>query len=226
MNNNYIFISHGTKYKELLITLRKGIEDQGLKTRVASHDAASGDKLSPESKQEIEQADAFIAVVGPETIDSQQVLNEIEYALEVSNKKGNDYKVIPLLMAGIKSAELNKHFGDKPVGLQVQIGTGGINDTVSQITTVLNKSLSDKREGTLLAGIENSLQRLSPGIREKIKPLGVFQGGGSISNIANVLQLNDSERDLLVNELVEIKLAKPMPYGFLAFSPLTVPFSS
>ena len=224
MNNNYIFISHGTKYKELLITLRKGIEDQGLKTRVASHDAASGDKLSPESKQEIEQADAFIAVVGPETIDSQQVLNEIEYALEVSNKKGNDYKVIPLLMAGIKSAELNKHFGDKPVGLQVQIGTGGINDTVSQITTVLNKSLSDKREGTLLAGIENSLQRLSPGIREKIKPLGVFQGGGSISNIANVLQLNDSERDLLVNELVEIKLAKPMPYGFLHFHPSLCPF--
>ena len=224
MNNNYIFISHGTKYKELLITLRKGIEDQGLKTRVASHDAASGDKLSPESKQEIEQADAFIAVVGPETIDSQQVLNEIEYALEVSNKKGNDYKVIPLLMAGIKSAELNKYFGDKPVGLQVQIGTGGINDTVSQITTVLNKSLSDKREGTLLAGIENSLQRLSPGIREKIKPLGVFQGGGSISNIANVLQLNDSERDLLVNELVEIKLAKPMPYGFLHFHPSLCPF--
>ena len=224
MNNNYIFISHGTKYKELLITLRKGIEDQGLKTRVASHDAASGDKLSPESKQEIEQADAFIAVVGPETIDSQQVLNEIEYALEVSNKKGNDYKVIPLLMAGIKSAELNKHFGDKPVGLQVQIGTGGINDTVSQITTVLNKSLSDKREGTLLAGIENSLQRLSPGIREKIKPLGVFQGGSSISNIANVLQLNDAERDQLVNELVEIKLAKPMPYGFLHFHPSLCPF--
>ena len=84
-------------------------------------------------------------------------MNEIKYALEVSGKKGDDYKVIPLLMAGIKSAELNKHFGDKPVGSQIQIGTGGINDTVSQIFEVLNKSLSDKRESTLLAGIENSL---------------------------------------------------------------------
>ena len=224
MNNNYIFISHGTKYNELLITLRKGIEDKGLKTRVASHEAASGDELNPDTKQAIEQADAFIAVVGPETINSPQVLNEIKYAHEVSGRKGDDYKVIPLLMAGIKSTELNKHFGDKPVGEQIQIGTGGINDTVSQISDVLNKSLSDKRESALLAGIENSLKRLSPGIREKIKPLGVFQGGSSISNIANVLQLNDAERDQLINELVEIKLAKPMPYGFLHFHPSLCPF--
>ena len=224
MNNNYIFISHGTKYNELLITLRKGIEDKGLKTRVVSHEAASGDELNPDTKQTIEQADAFIAVVGPETINSPQVLNEIKYAHEVSGKKGDDYKVIPLLMAGIKSTELNKHFGDKPVGEQIQIGTGGINDTVSQISDVLNKSLSDKRESALLAGIENSLKRLSPGIREKIKPLGVFQGGSSISNIANVLQLNDAERDQLINELVEIKLAKPMPYGFLHFHPSLCPF--
>ncbi len=73
MNNNYIFISHGTKYNELLITLRKGIEDQGLKTRVAQHEAAPGDKLNSDTKQAIEQADAFIAVVGPETINSPQV---------------------------------------------------------------------------------------------------------------------------------------------------------
>ncbi len=224
MNNNYIFISHGTKYNELLITLRKGIEDQGLKTRVAQHEAAPGDKLNSDTKQAIEQADAFIAVVGPETINSPQVLNEIKYAQEVSGKKGDDYKVIPLLMAGTKPAELNKHFGDKPVGTQIQIGTGGINETVSKVSAVLNKRISDKRESTLLAGIENSLRKLSPAIREKIKPLGVFQGGSSISNIANVLQLNDAERDLLVTELREINLAKPMPYGFLHFHPSLCPF--
>ena len=224
MDNNYIFISHGKKYNELLITLRKGLEDQGLNTSVVPHDAAPGDELNPDTKQAIEQASAFVAVIGPETINSPQVLKEIEYALEVSVKKGDDYKVIPLLMAGIKPAELNKHFENKPVGSQIQIGTGGINDTVSQISDVLNKSLSDKRDSTLLAGIENSLRQLSPGIREKIKPLGVFQGGGSISNITNVLQLNDAERDQLVSELLEIKLAKPMAYGFLHFHPSLCPF--
>ena len=224
MNNNYIFISHGTKYNELLITLRKALENQGLNTNIATHEAASGDELNQETKQAIEQAGAFIAVIGPETINSPQVLKETKYALEVNGKEGDDYKVIPLLLAGVKPAELNKHFGNKPVGTQIQIGTGGINETTSQIAAVLNKNLSDKRESTLFAGIENSLRRLSPGIREKIKPLGVFQGGGSISNITNVLQLNDAERDLLVSELREINLAKPMPYGFLHFHPSLCPF--
>ncbi len=202
MNNNYIFISHGTKYNELLLTLRKGIEDQGLRTRVVPHEAASGDELHPDTKQAIEQAGSFIAVVGPETINSPQVLEEIKYALEVNGKGGDDYKVIPLLLAGVKSAELNKHFGNEQVGTPIQIGTGGINDTVSQISAVLNKSLSNKRVSTLLAGIENSLRRLSPGIRERIKPLGVFPGGRSISNIIYFLQLNDVETFLLVSVLL------------------------
>ena len=222
MKNNYIFISHGKKYNELLITLRKGIEDQGLNTRVVPNEAAAGGdngELEPEIKQTIEQAGAFIAVIGPDTIHSPQVLKETKYALEVNDKEGDDYKVIPLLLAGIKSAELSKHFENEPVGTQIQIGSGGINETISQIFAVLNKSLSVKRESTLVAGIENSLRQLSPAIREKIKPLGVFQEGASVSNIANVLQMNEAERDLLVNELLEIKLAKAMPYGFLRFHP-------
>ena len=79
MNNNYIFISHGKKYNELLITLCKGIEDQGLSTSVVQHDAAPGDELNPDTKQAIEQASAFVAVIGPETIHSSQVLKEIKY---------------------------------------------------------------------------------------------------------------------------------------------------
>ncbi len=224
MKNNHIFISHGTKYNELLITLRKGIEDQGLNTGVVPEDTAPDDRLDPDTKLAIEQAGSFIAVIGPDTINSPQVLKETRYALEVSSKEGDDYKVIPLILAGVKPAELNKHFDNEPVGTQIKIGSGGINETISQIIAVLNKSLTDKRKSTLIAGIENSLKRLSPGIREKIKPLGVFQGGGSISNIANVLQLDDTERDLLVSELLEINLAKPMPYGFLHFHPSLCPF--
>ena len=225
MKNNSIFISHGMKYEGLVVTLREAIENQGLKTRVVPEEVAPGDELEANIKQEIKQAGAFIAVIGPDTINSSQVMKETKYALEVNDKEADDdYKVIPLLLAGVKSAEFNTHFGNISTGTPIQIGPGGINETISQISAVLNKSLSDKRESTLLAGIENSLQKLSPGIREKIKTLGVFQGGGSISNITNVLQLNDAERDQLVSELLEIKLAKPMPYGFLHFHPSLCPF--
>ncbi|NOG84758.1 MAG: tetratricopeptide repeat protein [Planctomycetes bacterium] len=57
-----------------------------------------------------------------------------------------------------------------------------------------------------------------------MKPLGLFQGGGSISNITYVLKLNEAERDLLVRELLEIGLAEPMPYGFIRFHPALCPF--
>ncbi|KHE92443.1 MAG: toll/interleukin-1 receptor domain-containing protein [Candidatus Scalindua rubra] len=225
MKNNSIFISHGMKYEGLVVTLREAIENQGLNTRVVPESVAPGDELEANIKEEIEQAGAFIAVIGPDTINSSQVVKEIKYALEVNEKEADDdYKVIPLLLAGVKPAEFNTHFANKSVETPIKIGPGGINATTSQIVAVLNKSLSDKRQSALFAGIENSLRRLSPGIREKIKPLGVFQGGGSISNIANVLQLNDTERDLLVSELREINLAKPMPYGFLHFHPSLCPF--
>ena len=224
MKNNSIFISHGKKYKALVMSLCKGMENSGFKTRTDSSETASDNELNSEIKQEIEQASAFIAVIGPDTINSPQVLKEIKYALEVDGKERDDYKVIPLLLAGVKPTELSAQFGNGQVGEEIPIGPGGINEAISQIVAVLNKSLSDKRERALIAGIENSLKRLSPGIREKIKPLGVFQEGGSISNIANVLQLNDAERDLLVNELRDINLVKPMPYGFLHFHPSLCPY--
>ncbi len=224
MKNNYIFISHGKKYKPLVISLCKGVENQGLNTRADSHETAPDDELNSDIKQQIEESGAFIAVIGPDTINSPQVLKEIKYALEVNRKEGDNYKVIPLLLADVNPAELNEQFGNEPIGTQILIGPGGISEAVSQIVAVLNKSLSDKREKALIDGIENSLKRLSPNIRQKIKPLGVFQEGASISNIANVLQLNDAERDLLINELREIKLAKPMPYGFLHFHPSLCPY--
>lgn len=84
--------------------------------------------------------------------------------------------------------------------------------------------LPEKEEAVQPSDIGASLKRLSPEIREKIKPLGVFQGGGSISNVANVLQLNEAERDLLISELMEVGLAEPMPYGFLRFHPALCSF--
>ena len=104
MKNNHIFISHGKKYKPLVINLCKGIENQGLNTRADSHETAPDDELNSDIKQEIEQSGAFIAVIGPDTINSSQVLKETKYALEVNGKEGDDYKVIPLLLAGVKPA--------------------------------------------------------------------------------------------------------------------------
>ncbi len=224
MKSNYIFISHSTKDGELVNALRKGLENEGLDIRTDSRESAPGDELENETKQAIEQARAFIVVIGSETINSLSVLKETKYALEVRNKGVDDYKVIPLIREGVAIAVLSTFFGKEPIGTKIQIGSGGISEAISLILVALGERLSEKQRRSLFDGIEHSLRRLSSEIREKIKPLGVFQGGSSISNITNVLKLNETERDLLVSELMKIGLAEPMPYGFLRFHPALCPY--
>lgn len=224
MKSNNIFISHSAKDGEFVNALRKNLENEGLNIRTDSRESAPGDELEPVTKQAIEQARAFIVVIGPETINSLSVLKETKYALEVRNKGGDDYKVIPLIREGVEPAVLSTFFGKEPIGTKIQIGSGGISETISLILIALEERLSEKQRRSLFEGIEHSLRRLSPEVREKIKPLGVFQGGSSISNITNVLELNEAERDLLVSKLLETGLAEPMPYGFLRFHPALCPY--
>jgi len=224
MRRNYIFISYSTKDGEFVTALRKIMENEGLDIRTDSHESFPGDELEYETKKAIEQARAFIVVIGPETIDSLSVLKETKYALEVRNKGVDDYKVIPLIMEGVELAVLSTFFGKEPIGTEIQIGSGGISEVISLILVALEERLSDMQRRSLFDGVKHSLCRLSPEIREKIKPLGVFQGGSSISNITNVLKLNEAERDLLVSELMKIGLAEPMPYGFLRFHPALCPY--
>ncbi len=224
MKNNYIFISHSNKYDELVRNLCKDMENHGLDFRVGQHESTSGDELSTDTRLAIEQACAFIPVLGPDTIGSPQVLKETKYAIEVKDKVNNGYTVIPLILAGVKPIDLDKNFEQELFPTNIKIGNRGISEVVSKIIDVMGKQISDKRENTLFAGIESSLRQLSSGIREKIRQLGVFHGGGSISNVTNVLKLSEVERDLLVKQLIDINLAKPLDYGFLRFHPALCPY--
>ncbi|NIM13675.1 MAG: tetratricopeptide repeat protein, partial [Candidatus Aminicenantes bacterium] len=105
-----------------------------------------------------------------------------------------------------------------------EFGVRHTTENLGRLMAGLHKQYPDERERSLFASVELSLRRLSPGIREKIRPLGVFQGGGHIVNIGKVLDLKEEERDLLVSELVQIGLAEPMPYNFLRFHPALCPY--
>jgi len=105
-----------------------------------------------------------------------------------------------------------------------QKGVRHTTENLGKLMADLHKQYPDERERSLFASVELSLRRLSAGIREKIKPLGVFQGGGHIVNIGKVLELKEKERDLLARELIEIGLADIMPYNFLRFHPALCPY--
>jgi hypothetical protein len=105
-----------------------------------------------------------------------------------------------------------------------EFGVRSTTENLGRLMAELHKKYPDERERSLFASVELSLRRLSTGIREKIKPLGVFQGGADLFTLQQVLELTDSERDLLVKELQEIGLAEPMAYGFFRFHPALCPY--
>ncbi|MDQ1355124.1 MAG: hypothetical protein QG657_5434, partial [Acidobacteriota bacterium] len=105
-----------------------------------------------------------------------------------------------------------------------EFGVGQTTERLGQLMAELDRKYPNERERSLFASVELSLRRLSPEIRAKLQPLGVFQGGGHISIIEYVLELTEKERDLLVAELMQTGLAVPLAYGFYRFDPALCPY--
>ncbi|MCX6583572.1 MAG: tetratricopeptide repeat protein [Candidatus Aminicenantes bacterium] len=105
-----------------------------------------------------------------------------------------------------------------------EFGVGQTTKRLGQLMAELDKKYPNERERSLFASVELSLRRLSPGIRAKIQPLGVFQGGGHVYPISEVLELTKEERDLLVAQLMQTGLAVPLAYGFFRFDPALCPY--
>ncbi|MDQ1351955.1 MAG: hypothetical protein QG657_2261, partial [Acidobacteriota bacterium] len=100
------------------------------------------------------------------------------------------------------------------------VGEMGVNETkenLEQLMIMLHQKHPDDRERSVFACVELSLRRLSPWVREAIKPLAVFHGGGNIATIQSVLELNDEKQDELVDELLQTRLAELIEPGFLRF---------
>jgi len=79
------------------------------------------------------------------------------------------------------------------------------------------------RERSLYASVELSLRRLPAAARQNIRPLGVFQGGGSVLAIAVALGLKPDEAVQIEEQLVGVGLAEMLPYEYLRLDPALCP---
>jgi tetratricopeptide (TPR) repeat protein len=105
-----------------------------------------------------------------------------------------------------------------------EFGVQRTTENLGRLMAELHKKYPNERERSLFASLELSLRRLPQEMRQKIKPLGLFQGGAHIFPLAEVLELNEVERDLLVDQLLQLGLAEAMPYGFFRFHPALCPY--
>ena len=92
-------------------------------------------------------------------------------------------------------------------------GVKAATERSGELMAALAEKHPDDRERSLFASVELSLRRLPEGLRERIRGLGVFEGGGNIHAIGMVLGLDMEKQEHLAvcAQLVRVGLAELLP---------------
>jgi hypothetical protein len=139
---SHIFISHATADDPFVADLRRALEGLGLPVWVDSRNLRGGSKLRPEIETAIGEARQVIVVLSLQTVNSPWVRREINAALRVEKRRKNEgYRVIPLLLPGMKPAALGNWFDEEPVAVPVEIGPGGLAEALPDILAALGERL-------------------------------------------------------------------------------------
>ena len=166
MTTGHIFISHATADDAFVRDLRQALESLGLSVWVDSRNLRGGDKLAREIEQAIEAARQVIVVLSPNTINSPWVRKEIRKALKVEKQRDDDdYRVIPLLLPGVKPAALPLWFDEEPLAVPIGLKVGGVSEALPPILAALGERLPTDRE-TMQAVAPRPVEELVLELRE------------------------------------------------------------
>jgi tetratricopeptide (TPR) repeat protein len=102
---------------------------------------------------------------------------------------------------------------------EVAKGVRATTQRLSQLMAQLEAENPGDRENSLYASVELSLRRLPEEIRERVKRLAIFQGGGQLSVIARVLEIDENTADKYAQHLVDVGMAELMEYRYLRLDP-------
>lgn len=141
MASDYVFISHTSSDDGTVERIREALEAQRVPVWDDARRQTGGDKLDPQIKAAIEGAGHVLAVISPETFNSKWVTREIEHALEVEKQRRDGFKVIPVLLSGVKHEALHHWFGEEPLALRIDDAPGGIEAAMPKILAALGKRL-------------------------------------------------------------------------------------
>jgi tetratricopeptide (TPR) repeat protein len=107
-----------------------------------------------------------------------------------------------------------------------EAGVRNATERLGELMARLQERYPGDRERSLYASVELSLRRLPAGMREAIRPLGVFQGGGQLTPMAQVLGFDLEKPELIravAASLVRVGLAEGLEYGYVRLDPALGP---
>ena len=152
MSAAFIFISHASSDDAFVAQLREALEGQGLRVWVDSRNLRGGAKLAPEIAQAIEQVRQVLVVLSPETVNSAWVHKEVQQALRVEQRrKGDGYRVVPLLLPGIRPRALGNWFDEDPLAIPIEFAPGSLSAALPDILAALGERLPTDRQSAQAA---------------------------------------------------------------------------
>jgi len=105
----------------------------------------------------------------------------------------------------------------------IRKGVKNATANMSSLMQSLAERYPDDRDRSLYASVELSLSRLPDDVRKLIRPLAVFQSGGSLLLVGGVLQLQPQAIMSLAEQLVDVGLATLEDGVYLRFDPALCP---
>ena len=140
-----IFISHASSDDEFVKELREKFAFFNVGAWVDSREISGGDPLEEKIVSAINDAPHFIVILSPQTINSEWVPREIEWAKEAQQKKSG-YKLIPILLPGVREKALGLWFQTNPRAIKISDELNALDEAFREILTAVGLELPQEYE--------------------------------------------------------------------------------
>ena len=150
----HVFISHSSKNDAFVKKLREMLEIFGETTWVDSRELTGGDELKATIEESIRTARHFIVVITIDALSSEWVQDELDFALAQAEERDDDFKVISVVLPGVKPGILKKFFPKEPVHIFVEDKVTGVSDAMPKIFAALGHALPEDWKESLVVEAE------------------------------------------------------------------------
>lgn len=136
-----IFICHAHPDTAFAQDLRLALETSRLEVWPDVRRLRGDNRLLPEVRWAIEQAQQVIVVLSLNTGDSAWLRREIELAQETERRRTDAYRVIPVLLPGVDPDLLDRWFTPAPRVAPIQLTADGLGAALPALLTALGQPL-------------------------------------------------------------------------------------
>ncbi len=149
-----IFISHTTEDDDTVKKLREILELHGELPWVDSRELTGGDDLDTKVESSIRTASHFLVVVSIDALSSEWVQREVGIALDEAKKRTDGYKVISVVLPGVKRGILKPFFPTEPLHIFVKDKPTSLSEAMPKIFAALGQQLPEDWESAKMVQAE------------------------------------------------------------------------